>query len=64
MLEKWQTYKPYLYIAVFLLGSYVLFRYVLTYVMPFIFAGILAFVMDPLVNFLERIELGAWKLET
>lgn len=54
MLEKWQTYKPYLYIAVFLLGSYVLFRYVLTYVMPFIFAGILAFVMDPLVNFLER----------
>ncbi|MEW6081303.1 MAG: sporulation integral membrane protein YtvI [Bacillota bacterium] len=54
MLRRLEVYRHYLYMALFFLGSYVFFRYLLGYLTPFVFAAILAFIMDPAVNYLER----------
>ena len=54
MLRRLEVYRHYLYMALFFLGSYLFFRYLISYITPFVFAAVLAFIMDPAVNYLER----------
>lgn len=52
--SAYAPYLPYLYLAVFFAAGYLFFRFVMPYVMPFVAAAVIAFIIDPLVTYLER----------
>lgn len=49
-----EKYRMAIYILVVLAAIFLLFRFVLTYLTPFIIAGLLAMLIDPLVGLLQR----------
>lgn len=46
--------RPYVYLLLFFLVSFVLFKYVLGFVLPFLAALIIALLIDPLVGMLQK----------